>query len=29
MEEVYDILLSKILQEYEKAEKELVLGGKK
>lgn len=28
MEEVYDILLSKVLQEYENAKKELVQGGK-
>lgn len=29
MEEVYDILLSKVLQEYKNAMKELVHGGKR
>jgi hypothetical protein len=29
MEQVYDILLSKLLQEYEKDKQELVQGGKK
>ena len=29
MEQVYDILFSKIFQDYEKDKQELVLGGKK